>query len=970
MKKRICAVFLVLVLVFSLMPQCLAAAEEMPAEVTAEELPAEVTAEELPAEVTAEEDAPEQESAKEEAYDVSDEDHLIVGVASILSGLDTSGKIKIGKPVTFGYVDLMCRNSLLRQMLEDGEDTTVGIRKSNGETVELVPEGLTYSFTATREEGSRGLAFWIYVKVDSTGEIFESNVPLYINPYPPVTLSIIVKPEGAGTVTASTYEAVSGENIKLTITPAEGWYYDGMAAVSGRYTRVAGTGDIITISLADEDTVIEVSFKEVIQSGSCGENAVFSFDTATGTLTISGTGAIADGAFYNDNNHAHEWDAVRSVVIGEGITGIGKEAFYYCTELETVTFPQTLEEIGEKAFYYNKSRLKTVEFPQGLKTIGKEAFSQCYALRSAAIPDGVLTIGDSAFFDDAITEAVVPESVTDLGEGVFSKCKSLSTAVIKAPLEKLPPYTFSTCTGLRSITLPDTLKTIGQGAFSYCYGLQSITLPAGLTAFEKDVFYECKGLDSIVIPSGVTEIPDYTFLRCQNLRSVTLPEELKTIGRSAFEECRSLPSVVIPESVTALSYNSFASCRALKEVNIPSGITVIPDQCFQGAPLTSITLPDGVTEIGDSAFTNSGISSIAFPDSLTKIGKNAFYLSDKGNLGGTLTIPAGVTQIGKSAFYHSDFQTIVNLSPQSFLLSDLLRSTSYPREEINAYLDSSGQEVDTIGTGTYTKKVEFVPEKVAVPTGKTLTYTGKEQTGVAEGAEYTISGNTGTEAGFYTATLALKDQTKFVWSDGTTGNKTVSWKILPGKTARGDMFNLANNVKVTWKEVPGAKYYKVYRDGVTNAKESQAKPVIVTAGLVGWDKEAGLVNGHAYKYRVVASLTGKDDPAGDSTLSYSKVMYRLKTVVIRSAKNTAPGKVTVKYDKTDSGDSYVLQYCEREDMVGAKTKVVLGAANTSYVLSGLKKGKTYYISIRVRKKVDGIDYYTTFGVPKKVKITQ
>ena len=66
----------------------------------------------------------------------------------------------------------------------------------------------------------------------------------------------------------------------------------------------------------------------------------------------------------------------------------------------------------------------------------------------------------------------------------------------------------------------------------------------------------------------------------------------------------------------------------------------------------------------------------------------------------------------------------------------------------------------------------------------------------------------------------------------------------------------------------------------------------------------------------------------------------------------------------------MLQYCEREDMVGAKTKVVLGASNTSYVIGGLKKGKTYYISIRVRKKVNGIDYYTTFGVPKKVTISK
>jgi len=217
-------------------------------------------------------------------------------------------------------------------------------------------------------------------------------------------------------------------------------------------------------------------------------------------------------------------------------------------------------------------------------------------------------------------------------------------------------------------------------------------------------------------------------------------------------------------------------------------------------------------------------------------------------------------------------------------------------------------------------------------------------------------------AGTYKITVELKGK--------YNGTVTRTFAIVPGKTSRGDMFNLANNVKVTWKEVPGAKYYKVYREGVTDPKESVKAPVIVTTGLVGWDAQPGLTNGHAYRYKIVASLTGKDDPSGDSTLSYSKLMYRLKTVVIRSVKNTAPGKVTVKYDKTTSGDSYVLQYSENQNMTGAKTKVVLGASNTSYVIGGLKKGKTYYISIRVRKKVNGIDYYTTFGVAKKVTITK
>jgi len=192
-----------------------------------------------------------------------------------------------------------------------------------------------------------------------------------------------------------------------------------------------------------------------------------------------------------------------------------------------------------------------------------------------------------------------------------------------------------------------------------------------------------------------------------------------------------------------------------------------------------------------------------------------------------------------------------------------------------------------------------------------------------------------------------------------------------GKTTRCDIFNLANSVKLTWKAVPGARYYKVYREDITSPKTTPKDPVIVTSRLVGWDTQPGLTNGHDYRYRIVASMTGKGDSSGDSTTSYSKRMYRLKTVAIRSLKNTAPGVVTVKYDKSYfAGDSYVLQLSEHENMIGAKTKVVKGADNTSCIFGGLKKGKTYYVSIRVRKQANGINYYTTFGVPRKVVVTR
>ena len=426
------------------------------------------------------------------------------------------------------------------------------------------------------------------------------------------------------------------------------------------------------------------------------------------------------------------------------------------------------------------------------------------------------------------------------------------------------------------------------------------------------------------------------------MEQITLPDGIETIEETAFEYCSSLRSIVIPDGVTRIEDDTFYYCKALASVQLPDKLEYIGYAAFENTKLKSITLPAGLMNIDDKAFWGNPLA-------------------------GNLTIPAKVIEIGPGAFKGADFSEITNHSELIVALSDLFGTSDMDYQ----YVNSAGEAVASIGKGTYVKKVTAKDIGPAVVTGiANKIYTGKAliQNPVVKLDGKTLIGGTD-YAITYKNNIQMGTATVTIMGIGSyTGTVSKTFMILPGKTPRGDMFNLANNVKVTWKEVPGAKYYKVYREGITNKSETRKDPVIVTTGLVGWDMDPGLTSGNAYKYKIVASLT--KDSSGDSFQSYSKVMYRLKTVVIRSAKNTAPGKVTVKYDQTTSGDSYVLQYCERQDMVGAKTKVVLGASNTSYVIGGLKKGKTYYISIRVRKKVDGIDYYTTFGVPKKVTITK
>ena len=77
------------------------------------------------------------------------------------------------------------------------------------------------------------------------------------------------------------------------------------------------------------------------------------FDESTGVLTISGSGEMADYSSSGDNvpPWASYKDSIKKIVINEGVTTIGKSAFYNCSSLTDVIMPGSVSAVGSNAFY-------------------------------------------------------------------------------------------------------------------------------------------------------------------------------------------------------------------------------------------------------------------------------------------------------------------------------------------------------------------------------------------------------------------------------------------------------------------------------------------------------------------------------------------------------------------------------------------------------------------------------------------
>ena len=337
------------------------------------------------------------------------------------------------------------------------------------------------------------------------------------------------------------------------------------------------------IDAADEqeESVSTDAARNVVESGTCGDNLTW---TLTGTdsdltLTISGSGEMK-----NFDKSSIPWetkkDKIKTIVVEDGITRVGNYAFYSLNNTTSVSLGGKVSSIGFHAFS-NCVSLKSVTIPGSMIFISDYAFEDCTSLASITIPDGVISIGD---------------------------------------------HTFEGCTSLASITIPDGVTSIGYNTFADCSSLISITIPDGVKEINDCAFENCRSLKNVTIPDSVMSIGDGVFAGCSSLTSVRIPDSVTSIGFGVFSACSSLTSVRIPDSVTSIEELVFYGCSSLTSVRIPDSVTYIEYAAFKNcSSLASITFPDGVTSIGSEAFRDcSRLASITIPNSMIDIGVNSF----------------------------------------------------------------------------------------------------------------------------------------------------------------------------------------------------------------------------------------------------------------------------------------------------------------------------------------------------------
>ncbi len=383
-----------------------------------------------------------------------------------------------------------------------------------------------------------------------------------------------------------------------------------------------------------EDTLFYEQWEYLVNDD--GMVTIVDYNGEESEITIPGT--IAGKTVLIGNGAFSALD-MTSVIILDGVTTIGDDAFECCDSLTTVTIPDSVTTIGKGAFA-ECEKLTKVNIPENVTFIGREAFYMCKKLEKITIPSGVKTIERSAFEScESMAEVTISEGVECIADEAFFNCGALIDIVLPDGLKTIERSAFSGCDGLTSIHIPDSVTKIEDSAFSMCNSLKEITIPGSVAEIERRMFNSCRNLTDVTLQSGVTAIDDEAFLYCYALKNVNIPDTVESIDTDAFCTAKAIENFYVDEnnpnygSADGSLYDKrnfkmikYASGRVESEYTVPDIIMSIGRGAFYNSDnLVSVIIPDSVTEIGDEAFYScDNLAHVDMGDDITSLGVEIF----------------------------------------------------------------------------------------------------------------------------------------------------------------------------------------------------------------------------------------------------------------------------------------------------------------------------------------------------------
>lgn len=326
------------------------------------------------------------------------------------------------------------------------------------------------------------------------------------------------------------------------------------------------------------------------------------------------------------------------------VTSIGGERFYS----GNIVVPEkvvdsydnteyTVIAIGQKAFSFCTD-LQSVELPNTIQTLKKDAFGSC-SITSLNIPSSCKYIGESCFWGAKLTDITIPGSVDTIQNHAFRMCRELTTLRLDEGVKFVGEHAFNSCEKLVNVSLPASLNTICHHAFKGCETLPSIVIPSELENYGGGLFEECvmlnaisvddassrfKSVDGVLyskdgtilyeypygkvattydVADGTEIIWDYAFELNDNFTSLKLADTTKEIGVYTFNGMGNLTQIDLGNSLETIGEHAFMDCQKVQKYEFPNTLRNIDSMAIsRGYGLTEINIPNSVESLGDWAF--------------------------------------------------------------------------------------------------------------------------------------------------------------------------------------------------------------------------------------------------------------------------------------------------------------------------------------------------------------------------------